>query len=68
MSARNVEKMIRPVDPRLSKNFLDYFESLDESKWVNGRPVLLNGAIWCNHCGTWHKEGNHYFNAIQKKD
>lgn len=68
MSARNAEKMIKPVTPRLSSNFLDYFESLDESKWVNGRPVLLNGAAWCDHCGTWHKANCHYFNVPSKKD
>lgn len=68
MSQGSVDKMIKPVTPRLSKNFLDYFESLDKSKWVNGRPVLLNGATWCNHCGTWHKPERHYFNLICKKD
>lgn len=67
MSARHVEKLFKPVEARLSNNFLDYFESLDESKWVNGRPVLLNGATWCNHCGTWHKCGDHYFNVINKR-
>lgn len=61
MQQGNEAKMIKPVTPRLSNNFLDYFESFDKSKWINGRPVLLNGAIWCESCGTWHK-------PIDKKD
>lgn len=67
MSHGNVEKMMKPATPRLSGNFLDYFESLDQSKWVNGRPVLLNGATWCDCCGTWHKAEEHYFNAVVLK-
>lgn len=40
---------------KLSRNFLDYFASLDRSKWVNGRPVLLNGDVWCPMCESWHQ-------------
>jgi hypothetical protein len=22
--------------------------------WINGRPVLLNGNVWCLMCEAWH--------------
>jgi hypothetical protein len=22
--------------------------------WINGRPVLINGDVWCPMCEAWH--------------
>lgn len=54
MSERNQEKVNQDSVMTLSHNFLDYFESLDKTKWVNGRPVLRTGGAWCHACQTWH--------------
>lgn len=54
MSARNIAQPIACRIVKLSRNFTDYFVSTDKNKWVNGRPVLLSGDVFCPMCETWH--------------
>lgn len=54
MSARNIAQPAVFETMKLSKRFEDYFLSMDKNKWVNGRPVLINGDVWCPMCETWH--------------
>lgn len=54
MSTRNIPQPLIVSIIKLSHSFTDYFKSLDKSKWVNGRPVLINGDVWCPLCETWH--------------
>lgn len=54
MSARNIPQPIIVSIIKLSRNFTDYFVSANRSQWVNGRPVLINGDVWCPMCETWH--------------
>lgn len=54
MSARNIAQPIAWSIIKLSRSFTDYFVSLDRNKWVNGRPVLINGDVWCPTCESWH--------------
>lgn len=58
MSASNIAQPEIWSIVKLSRNFLDYFTSLDRSKWVNGKPVLINGDVWCPMCETWHQNNS----------
>lgn len=54
MSVKNIpQPNIFSID-KLINNVLNYFSKVDLNKWVNGRPVLLNGDVWCPLCETWH--------------
>lgn len=54
MSQRNIAQPALWSIVKISRRFIDHFETRDRSKWVNGRPVLLNGDVWCPMCETWH--------------
>jgi hypothetical protein len=54
MSHRNIPQPAISSIVKISHNFKFYFQSRDRSKWVNGRPVLMNGDVWCPMCETWH--------------
>lgn len=54
MLASNIAQVVINNTYKVSRNFYDYFKSLDTRDWVNGRPVLLNGDVWCPMCETWH--------------
>lgn len=54
MSARNIAQPVILSIVKLSRDFTDYFRSADRNKWVNGRPVLINGDVWCPMCESWH--------------
>jgi hypothetical protein len=54
MSARNIPQPVSASIIKISHNFKFYFKDRDRSKWVNGRPVLMNGDVWCPMCETWH--------------
>jgi hypothetical protein len=28
---------------------------IDTSNWVNGKPVLQNGDVFCPMCDAWHQ-------------
>lgn len=43
---------------KFSRNFKEHFKSFDRKKWVNGRPVLLNGDVWCPMCEIWHENNS----------
>ena len=58
MSRTNIAQPLHWSIVKLSRNFLDYFVSFDKKKWVNGRPVLLNGDVWCPMCEAWHKNNS----------
>jgi hypothetical protein len=54
MSNRNISQPLPFSFDKLISNVLNYFSNTDTSKWVNGRPVLINGDVWCPMCETWH--------------
>ncbi len=54
MSHRNIAQSIVISIYKISHRFNDYFLNVNRDKWVNGRPVLLNGDVWCLKCETWH--------------
>lgn len=58
MSNRNIAQPTKYTIVKLSRNFGDYFMNLKKDKWVNGRPILLNGDVWCPMCETWHVNNN----------
>lgn len=59
MSTRNISQSINWSIIKLSHNFIDYFKITNRSEWVNGRPILLNGDVWCPMCETWHANNTH---------
>lgn len=54
MSNRNITQPTIINIIKLSRHFTDYFQSFDKNKWVNGRPILINGNVWCPMCEKWH--------------
>jgi hypothetical protein len=54
MSNRTIPQ---PVKWNIQEFIQDLF-NIDTRKWVNGRPVLLNGDVWCPMCEIWHKNNS----------
>lgn len=50
MSNRNIAQ---PVKWNIQEFIIDLF-NMNAKKWVNGRPVLINGDVWCPMCDVWH--------------
>lgn len=54
MSDKTIPQSMSFSIDKLIKNILNHFDSINTNKWVNGRPVLINGDVWCPLCEQWH--------------
>ena len=53
MSNRNISQIAVSFE-KFIHQLRNQFKNVNVSKWVNGRPVLINGDVWCPMCEQWH--------------
>jgi hypothetical protein len=59
MSNRNISYPIVWSIHKFVRYMKNNFNRIDKKQWVNGRPVLMNGDVWCPMCERWHINNSH---------
>ena len=56
MSNRNIPQPVIWSIDKFIRNLMNHIDNIHTGKnWVNGRPVLINGDVWCPMCERWHE-------------
>lgn len=60
MSQRNIpQPAIWSID-KFIRNLMEHISNIHTGRnWVNGRPVLINGDVWCPMCEIWHANNSY---------
>ena len=54
MSNRNISQFSQWNIYKFVCSVMKYLNIDIQRSWVNGRPVLINGDVWCPMCEKWH--------------